>query len=592
MSPAKNVIPSCLLPLLISGLLSASGCCCVGTTIKWYPPVYAKPKKVALCDSLAEAESHYAAAVCLEAKGNPECVDRYYQVAQLTCVQELDPLNGNARASQLHKSSLRKLVDAGQQFGRFDATTGLTVWTDGHEHVVPIKRRGFPWKAKDFQTVIPVGRYATNEFRTAYFCPGVGVPVVVVRNGCERHTFLSRQSAFNATLVMKPSQNCSSCQSGTHSAELELVDTLRIRKIYVEEQPYKIAWDISAAIAYRVSTGDRNWFSAFIDPGSTEGEGQLHMLEPYQPGKIPVVFVHGLLSDPFTWAQMVNELRAKPGFVDNFQVWVYEYPTGRPFVSSAAKLRQELQAVRKKFDPMQHDPQLSNIVMVGHSLGGLITKLQVTSSGDELWNAVAKCPIDTLRINQQSREELRSFFFFEPSPDITRVVFMGTPHQGSAYARRCVGRLSSALVSMPAEDRAQHDEMIQCNPGVFSDEVSRRIPTSIDLMNPKSPLLREISQLPINPNVHIHSVIGDYCWRIGFGRSDLVVPVKSAKEPRAETELTIRARHSDVNKHSKAVAELHCILQQHLAASRSQVVQPLCLESNRELRAPVVVTAN
>ncbi|MGI9474937.1 MAG: esterase/lipase family protein [Rubripirellula sp.] len=575
-------------------MLTSSGCCCLGTTIKWYPPVYATPRKVAFCESLAEAESLYASAVCLEAKCSAECVDLYYQVAQLTSQQELSPCDGNARASQLHKSSLRKIVEAGQRFGRLDPAIGLTLHEGGHERVVPIRKRGFPWKAEDFQRLEPVGKYKTNEFRKAYYCPGVGVPMVVVRKGCE-NGFLPPQAAFNATLVMRPKAGCATCSqdAADNGGELELIDSLRIRKIHVAERAYKIAWDISASIAYQVSTGDRNYFSAFIDPASSQGEGKLHTMEPYQAGKIPIVFVHGLLSDPYTWAQMVNELRAQPGFIENYQVWVYQYPTGRPFVSSAAKLRSELRAAHQQFDPMGYDPQLSNMVMVGHSLGGLITKLQVTCSGDALWGAVAKCPLDSIRVGEQTREELRSFFYFKPSPDIKRVVYMGTPHLGSAYARRCVGRLSSALITMPDEDQAQHEEMITCNPGVFSREVSRRIPTSIDLMDPKSPLLNEIAKLPVSPNLHMHSVIGNYCWRIGFGHSDLVVPVESAKEPRAETELTIRSRHSDVNKHPKAVAELICILREHLAATHPKVIQPLCLQTADFSEAsPSVTTAH
>lgn len=130
--------------------------------------------------------------------------------------------------------------------------------------------------------------------------------------------------------------------------------------------------------------------------------------------------------------------------------------------------------------------------------------------------------------------------------------------------------------------------MIDCNPGVFSKEVSTRIPTSIDLLDPESPLLRAIDLLEVNPDVKLHSVIGDYCWRIGFGRSDLVVPVESAREPAAVSELVIKARHKNVNKEPVVVRELLCILRKHAANHPGFLIDSSRTHEHRE-RAPSTV---
>lgn len=114
------------------------------------------------------------------------------------------------------------------------------------------------------------------------------------------------------------------------------------------------------------------------------------MLEPYQRNKIPVVFTHGLLSDPFTWAEMLNELRSRPGISERYQFWAYEYPTEQPFLASAANLRSQLKLLQQSLNPGQTDTALSQMVLVGHSMGGLIAKLQITQSQDLLWRTVSR----------------------------------------------------------------------------------------------------------------------------------------------------------------------------------------------------------
>ncbi|MFN9911994.1 MAG: esterase/lipase family protein, partial [Pirellulaceae bacterium] len=120
-------------------------------------------------------------------------------------------------------------------------------------------------------------------------------------------------------------------------------------------------------VALATASGDRDYLRAFLQPGSTRPDASgLFMMEAYQAGKIPVVFVHGLLSDRLTWANMANEVRCQPDLMANFQFWSYEYPTGEPFVKSAVRLRQELQAAMAYVDPTDQDPALKHLILVGH----------------------------------------------------------------------------------------------------------------------------------------------------------------------------------------------------------------------------------
>ena len=123
-------------------------------------------------------------------------------------------------------------------------------------------------------------------------------------------------------------------------------------------------------------------------------------------------------------------------------------------------------------------------------MGGLVAKLQVTSSADILWYSVANRPLSQIRATDEQRDYLFRLFYFEPLPFVTRVVFIGTPHNGSALASQSIGRLSSHLIQQPVERTIQHQILAKENPGVFSPEVQDRIPNSIDLLDPDSGILR------------------------------------------------------------------------------------------------------
>ena len=555
--------------LLICGIACSSGC--YSTRVKWV-----EPKVVAPLDAwwklsppeLDYAEQLYSRALQHEAECLATSVDLYYEVAVATWHHD-GPADSGCRKRALHKSALTKLVDAGQQFGRLDPRHGLMIRRDGHEQWIPLTRHGFVWEPQAFHSFQSVGPYKTKAIRNIYRCAGVGVPLVVTGEA-EAGTFLPERPTFAATLRMSIG-SCAACEHNgsnpTGDVWLELYDPLRVDKTVSDETPKQIAKDLSAPLAYRIDNDQRSILAGFLDPGSLSGESSLRMIEPYQPGKIPIVFIHGLLSDPFTWVEMVNELQAQPGFVDHFQMWVFEYPTGQAFLSSAARLREQLQLARQTFDPNRQDPPFSNMVLVGHSMGGLIAKLQVTSSGDQLWQAAAKRPLDQIVVDEELRQEIMSSFYFDPSPDVTRVIFLGTPHGGSVYARRLIGRLGSSLVSEPEDREQAHAELIDRNPGVFSEEVSRRIPTGIDLLEPNSQLLQAMAVLPASCRVRMHSIIGNSRHTIFYGRSDGVVPVKSARESRAITERLIKTKHTALNDHPESIEEISSILRRHLEES-------------------------
>jgi hypothetical protein len=554
-------------------LACSSGC--LVTQVKWHPPAFLpplEPDQIARRGLHARAERIYARAVNCERRCRSGCVDLYYEVACLTADAADCPCFGRAR--QLHEASLMKLVTAGQRFKRLDPSKGLTIQRGGQKRLVPISAHGFVWQADDFDQLVPIGRYETNALRHKFQRRGLGVPLVVVRRSEIDRPFIERTGVFHATLVMR-NEDQSPDVTGRHlrGCRLELHDPLRVDTIESDGEA-ALAKDLSAPLVYALQGQQLTFLNYFVYPSEIENSGNLRMLEPYQRGKVPIVLIHGLLSDELCWVELVNQLFAHPGFIEHFQILSFQYPTGNSFLLSASALREQLASFRQQYDPGRTDPQLSNMILVGHSMGGLVAKLQITSSGDHIWYSIANRPLDEISVSNSYRETLRKLFYFEPSPDVARVIFLATPHRGSKLARRPVGRLAATLIDIPEQRRREHERLMRCNPGVFSDEIRERIPTSLDVLEPTSGLLQAIASLPVSDSVCMHSVLGNRCWSLLEGRSDGVVNVSSAKEPRAVSEKVVKATHSQVKSHPEAVKEILYILQDHLQKNYESRLEP------------------
>ena len=325
-----------------------------------------------------------------------------------------------------------------------------------------------------------------------------------------------------------------------------------------------VAYDLTAPLAYASQQEDRAWLRNFLQPGATAKGKGLFMIEPYQRGKIPIVFVHGLLSDPRTWGDMANELRGRQETVNRCQLLAFQYGTGEPFLESAATLRRQLEEFRAAYDPQHTDPAFARMVLVGHSMGGLLAKLQTVYSGDRLWQAAASVPLAQIKTTPLMRANLAEAFFFDPNPDIERVVFIGTPHQGSSWAHRIAGRAGSMLVKPSAAIEQRHAQLLEDNPGVWNPELVRRLPTSIDMLEPDSTILNATLALPFRPGVALHTIAGDIRTNLRDGPTDGIVPLSSARLVGVRSEKIVAAKHTRLNRDPATVEEIIRILHEHL----------------------------
>jgi pimeloyl-ACP methyl ester carboxylesterase len=205
------------------------------------------------------------------------------------------------------------------------------------------------------------------------------------------------------------------------------------------------------------------------------------------------------------------------------------------------------------------------MVLLGHSMGGLISKLQVTHSGTFLWQQVANRPLQSIRATPEVQRELQRLFLFEPQSHIRRVVLIGTPHGGSSWASRSLGRLGSYFIEPAPDDEMAHQQLMAYNPGVFSPRVRQRFPTSIDMLEPSDPVLVAMRQLPVNPHARLHSIIGYGYSTLSPEDGDGIVPVSSARHAGVVSERFVRASHRRLHWHRDTVNEVLRILAVHAA---------------------------
>ena len=200
----------------------------------------------------------------------------------------------------------------------------------------------------------------------------------------------------------------------------------------------------------------------------------LSILRPYRRGRIPVVFVHGLWSGPWSWSPMVEALEADPALRDRYQFWAFGYSTGDPILYSAWLLRRDLDEARRRFDPEATDAAFDRMVVVGHSMGGLLAKMMVQDSRSRLWRLVSDRPFEELAGDPEDRDLFRRALFFRPRPEVRRVVFIATPHRGSRVDRGGLERLGARLVRIQEPLRAAYGRLMDRNgPAFFRERLHR-----------------------------------------------------------------------------------------------------------------------
>jgi pimeloyl-ACP methyl ester carboxylesterase len=240
---------------------------------------------------------------------------------------------------------------------------------------------------------------------------------------------------------------------------------------------------------------------------------------------------------------------------------LYGYPSGYPYPHSAAILRRELDAIGRRF------PQRRKMVVIGHSMGGCISRLLITDTDDRLWREVFESAPGETPLPPDSKARLREEMVFRHRPEIGRVIFIAAPLRGSGLARSWVGRIGSALVKLPATVMDPGDAAVRAL-AFRPDELHLdRAPNSVDLLTPDNRFVRAIQTIPVTPGIPHHVICGDRGWgghrdRTKPVMSDGVVPYWSSHMETAESACIVPSGHN-AHQHPRAIAEVARILKLH-----------------------------
>jgi hypothetical protein len=245
------------------------------------------------------------------------------------------------------------------------------------------------WGKQHFERFELVNDYQTSGIDNQYRTYGLGVPLIAV---CKTEATGSREDRYYPpSLTLPMTAFCEIVESDAvgRKAVVKLYDPLEQTSVNHRGVTVPLESDLTTPLAFHLNDPLLNSgllaTATLINGELADGIHGMYMLAPYDPTKIPVVMVHGIWSSPVTWAHMFNDLRAIPEIHENYQFWFYAYPTGQPFWVSAQQMREDLATIRRELDPGMDSPSLDDMILVGHSMGGLVSQLQVIDSEDKFW---------------------------------------------------------------------------------------------------------------------------------------------------------------------------------------------------------------
>jgi pimeloyl-ACP methyl ester carboxylesterase len=348
-----------------------------------------------------------------------------------------------------------------------------------------------------------------------------------------------------------------------------------------------IAADYTATLAILYSHARKvaaSSFGSFIRPDDPRFATGVYLIHPYDPNKIPILFVHGLLGTPLSWQNLINDLCSDPKVLEHYQPWFFLYPTGQPMLESAAQLREDLQATQRLFDPSGSAIASHHVVVVAHSMGGLLAHTLVSDSGDALWNVFATKPLNSLKLPADDKDLILKYFFFRHQPSIDRVIFLSVPHRGSVLAGGLVGSIGNRIIQPSKAPKRVLKDLATQYPGLLTPYYARVNasvgPTSLVSIAP-NPLLNALASLPIK--VPFHSIIGHIGPIEGPGSTDGLVEYYSSHLEGAESEKIVPAGHY-LMAHPETVAEIKRILEENIARGRQSFKRaaPLASQTDSE----------
>lgn len=436
-----------------------------------------------------------------------------------------------------------------------------------------------------YQTCVQADKVNLDILKECVTIPGVGVPVV---GRLVREAGQNLQSQINDISGVHTVTVILDFDRKKHGKPvLRLIPRLENEFVNIGKQRHNLAANFSAPLAYlwEQSKVDDKKLLGFFRPSKAIDTMGLFFMEAYDPDKIPIIFTHGLESSPETFSNLSNRLLASPEIRKNYQFWYFGYPTGVSWVVSSDAFRKAITNAREKFDPQHKSKNFDQMVLVSHSMGGLISRY---SMSENPWGIIryALKPSEQEKLAQQGPRYIESIYHtadsgkkidefgstlnFNPLPYPKRVVFLATPHKGSDFADNWIARLGIALISLPQNLLEQTYDIVTLNNHIFSypEEILNGM-SSISQLSPGNFMIKGLNDLKIPAKVPAHSIIGDRGKGNTPDSSDGFVKYKSSHLDWSVSEKIVPSDHS-VQDNPETAVEMQRILHEHLKVHRGR----------------------
>jgi pimeloyl-ACP methyl ester carboxylesterase len=456
-----------------------------------------------------------------------------------------------------------------------------TPWPDSLSHVVngrpfelTVEKQGpFLWDPTIFDQLTPAHQLRIEGLRNQYRERGLGAPLVgLVKNPREYPELGSkippRGVTFPMTAVLAFEKREASEGKPHRKATLAFYNSMQTDSVLIDGKQVPLEADYSTPLVLMLAKIENKGggLIGMLESDEYADFAGIYMLEPISLTKTPVLMVHGLMSEPKTWVEMFNDLRGQKKIRENYQFWFFKYPSGLPVVYSSSILRKQLHEIYFEYDPQGQNPYFKNLLLVGHSMGGLLSRTMMQDSKDFFWDNVFKEPIETLPVSDEDREMLRELLYFERNPNVKRVVFISTPHRGSDWADKWFTKIGAGMIDLPGTFKGVSQDIGSIGQeklAIDQKKLTKHAPNSLDNLSPSSVFTIATNKVPLAEDIPYHTIYGIRKGKPGPGSSDGIVPYWSSHLDNTVSEVPVPSGHG-AHRHPIAIAEVKRILKMHL----------------------------
>jgi pimeloyl-ACP methyl ester carboxylesterase len=434
-----------------------------------------------------------------------------------------------------------------------------------------------PYQLYDFINVADLEiRGLTNRYRNR----GLGAPLAAAVRTLDPNApppaYVPKKLRVPCTGILFFDDVEAQIVTGAMTGEIKVAISWERDSTEVDGKTYPLELETSSSLALMLAESSpwetelKGFFQGDLATASSEG---LFSLEPYHPDRIPVVLVHGTASSSARWANMLNDLSNDPRIRSHFQFWMFDYNTGNPIAYSAFLLRESIRDLVQAIDPTHQDGALKQMIVIGHSQGGLLTKLTGIDTGESFWNLYSDIPPDEIKLSDESRRIFEGSLLVTPLPEVERLIYISTPHRGSYLAAYGPARWLGSLVRSPANLVNLSIDVISSNPESQALRSLGKARGSVGEMSPESDFLETMIDIPTSSDIRAHSIIALRGWspeldeaakeKLKKRGSDGVVKYESAHIDDVESEFIVDSGHS-CQDNPLVIGEVRRILFEHI----------------------------